>query len=144
MPSIGEPMLSGSYFNVALAGVGIVLAGGFTTVSGLGMDADYDVYSEGGSSYPRYFYKGARPRQLVLEQGVVTTVDSMSMLMTMVNQGMSVPLGGLITLQDSFGTPMRSWTIVGAHLLRFEGPQFNANQVSMAVNRVEFLYNGCV
>ena len=44
---------------------------------------------------------------------------------------MSVPLGGLITLQDSFGTPMRSWTIVGAHLLRFEGPQFNANQVSM-------------
>ena len=35
--------ISGSYFEVALVGVGAVLAGGFTSVSGLGMEADYEV-----------------------------------------------------------------------------------------------------
>ena len=46
-------------------------------------------------------------QQLVLEQGVVTTVDSVSVLMAMVNQGMSVPLAGTIILKDSFGVPQR-------------------------------------
>ena len=34
---------------------------------------------------------------------MVTTVDSVSLLMAMVNQGMSIPLAGTITLRDSFG-----------------------------------------
>ena len=108
--------ISGSYFEVALVGVGAVLAGGFTSVSGLGMEADYEVYAEGGSSYPRFFFKNVKPQHLVLEQGVITTVDSVSMLMAMVNLGMSIPLAGTIILKDSFGTPQRTWTIVGAYL----------------------------
>ena len=95
--------LSGSYFDVLLVGVGAILAGGFLSVSGLDMEVDYEVYNEGGSFYPRYFYKCAKPQVLVLEQGVVTSVDSASLLMAFVNQGMSIPLAGTIILKDSFG-----------------------------------------
>lgn len=136
--------LSGSYFDVLLIGTGAVLAGGFASVSGLDMEADYEIYTEGGSNYPRYFFKNVKPQHLALEQGVVTTVDSVSLLMGMVNQGMSIPLAGTIILRDSFGTPQREWTIVGAHLQKYVGPQLNSNQASVAVSRIELIHNGCI
>ena len=136
--------ISGAYFHVALAGPGAVLAGGFTSVSGLDMEVDYEVYTEGGSNYPRFFFKNTKPQTLVLEQGVVTSVDSVSLLMAMVNQGMSIPLAGAIILRDSFGSAQREWTIVGAHLQKYVGPQLNSNEASMAVSRIELIYNGCV
>ena len=136
--------LSGSYFDVLLIGPGAVLAGGFASASGMDMEADYEIYTEGGSSYPRFFFKNVKPQHLVLEQGVVTTVDSVSLLMGMVNQGMSIPLAGTIILRDSFGTPQREWTIVGAHLQKYVGPQLNSNQASVAVSRIELIHNGCI
>ena len=136
--------LSGSYFDVLLIGTGAVLAGGFASVSGLDMEADYEIYTEGGSNYPRYFFKNVKPQHLALEQGVVTTVDSVSLLMGMVNQGMSIPLAGTIILRDSFGTPQREWTIVGANLQKYVGPQLNSNQASVAVSRIELIHNGCI
>lgn len=135
--------ISGAYFDVLLVGVGALLAGGFTSVSGLGMEADYEVYTEGGSNYPRFFFKNSKPQRLILEQGVVTTVDSVSLLMAMVNQGMSIPLAGTIVLMDSFGSPKRAWGVVGAHLVKYVGPQLNSNQASMAVSRIELIHNGC-
>ncbi len=135
--------ISGSYFDVMLIGPGAVLAGGFTSVSGLGMEADYEVYTEGGSSYPRFFFKNVKPQTLVLEQGVITTVDSVSLLMAMVNQGMSIPLAGAIILKDSFGVPQREWTVIGAHLQKYVGPSLDSNQASVAVNRIELIHNGC-
>ena len=135
--------ISGAYFDVLLIGTGVVLAGGFSSVSGLDMEVDYEVYTEGGSSYPRFFFKNVKPQQLVLEQGVVTTVDSVSVLMAMVNQGMSVPLAGTIILKDSFGVPQRQWSVVGARLQKYVGPQLNSNQASVAVSRIELIHNGC-
>ena len=135
--------LSGSYFEVMLVGTGAVLAGGFASVSGLDMEVDYEVYTEGGSSYPRFYFNNVKPQHLVLEQGVVTTVDSVSLLMAMVNQGMSIPLAGTIILRDSFGEAQRDWTVVGAHLQKYVGPQLNSNQASVAVSRIELIHNGC-
>ena len=142
--AVGGKLLSGAYFDVSLYGTGAALTGEFTSVFGLGMEADYEVYTEGGSEYPRFFFRNTKSRHLVLEQGVLTGVDGMSLLMTMVTQGMSVPMAGAVILRDSFGTPVREWTIVGAHLIRYEGPRLDSNQVNLAVNRIEFLYNGCV
>ena len=134
--------LSGSYFDVLLVGAGAVLAGGFLSVSGLDMEVDYEVYNEGGSFYPRYFYKSAKPQVLVLEQGVVTSVDSASLLMAFVNQGMSIPLAGTIILKDSFGKTQRIWSVVGAHLRKVTGPQMNSNQPGLAVTSIELMHNG--
>ena len=135
--------VSGSYFDVALVGVGAALMGRFTSVSGLNMEVEDEVYNEGGLNYPRYFFKGTKPQVLVLEQGVVTSVDSASLLMNMCNLGMSIPLAGTVILKDSFGVPQRTWTIVGAYLQKYVGPDLNSNQPALAVTRMEFTYNGC-
>jgi len=135
--------LSGAYFEVFLAGVGAVLAGRFTAVSGLGMELEYETYNEGGLNYPRFFFKEVKPQVLVLQEGVVTDVDSVSLLMGMCNQGMSIPLAGTVILKDSFGASKRVWSIVGAHLQKYVGPDLNANQAAVAVSRIELIYNGC-
>ena len=135
--------LSDSYFEVALAGPGAVLAGRFTAVSGLNMEIEYEVYNEGGLNYPRFFFKENKPQTLVLEQGVVTSIDSVSLLMGMCSSGMSVPLAGTIILKDAFGEAQRTWTIVGAHLQKYIGPDLNSNQPALAVSRIELIYNGC-
>ena len=135
--------LSGSYFEVELYGNDVELAGRFISVSGLAMEVEYEVYSEGGSNYPRYFFKESKPQVLVLEQGVITEGDGLSELMARCVQGQSVALSGRITLRDTFGTAQRSWTITGAHLQKYLGPELNSNQPALAVSRLELLYNGC-
>ena len=135
--------LSGAYFEVFLAGVGAVLAGRFTAVSGLGMELEYETYNEGGLNYPRFFFKEVKPQVLTLQEGVVTDVDSVSLLMGMCNQGMSIPLAGTVILKDSFGESKRVWSIVGAHLQKYMGPELDANQAAVAVSRIELVYNGC-
>ena len=135
--------LSGSFFEVALIGPGAAIMGRFTAVSGLNMEIDYDVYNEGGLNYPRFFFKANKPQVLVLEQGVVTTMDSVSLLMAMSSSGMSIPLAGTVILMDSFGKPQRTWTIVGAYLQKYVGPDLNSNQPALAVSRIELIYNGC-
>ena len=140
---LSSDYLSGSYFEVALAGPGAVIAGRFTAVSGLNMEVEYEVYNEGGLNYPRFFFKENRPQTLVLEQGVVTSVDSVSILMAMCASGMAIPLAGTVILMDSFGVPQRTWTIVGAYLQKYVGPELNSNQPALAVSRIELIYNGC-
>ena len=135
--------VSGAYFEVALIGPGAAITGRFTAVSGLNMEIEYEVYNEGGLKSPRFFFKENKPQTLVLEQGVVTTVDSVSLLMAMCASGMAVPLAGTVILMDSFGAPQRTWTIVGAYLQKYIGPDLNSNQPAVAVSRIELIYNGC-
>ena len=135
--------LSGAYFEVALAGACGAIIGRFTSVSGLNMEVEYEVYNEGGANYPRFFFKETKPQTLVLEQGVVTSVDGASLLMNMCNLGMSVPLAGTVILKDSFGVPQRTWSIVGAYLQKYIGPNLDSNQPALAATRIELIYNGC-
>ena len=135
--------ISGAFFDVYLLGTGGILQGGFATVSGLDMEMDYEIYTEGGSNYPRYYFKNVKPQHLILERGGITNVDSVAILMGMVNQGMSIPLAGSIILRDSFGTPQREWMIVGAHLQKYVGPRLDSNSTAVAVSRIELLHNGC-
>lgn len=135
--------MSGSYFEVYLAGPGAVLVGKFTSVSGLNMEVDYEIYNEGGLNYPRYFMKEVKPQILSLSQGVITDVDSASILMALTNQGMSVPLAGTVILKDMTGIPQRTWTIVGAYLQKYIGPELDSNNPALAVTRIELIYNGC-
>ena len=139
----GMAYLSGAYFEVMLIGTGAVLEGKFTSVSGLDMEVEYEIFNEGGLNYPRFFFKQNKPQVLVLEQGTVTSVDSVSLLMNMCNLGVSIPLAGTVILKDSFGTPQRTWSIVGAYLQKYVGPSLDSNQAALAVSRIELIYNGC-
>ena len=138
-----EDFASGAFFDVLLGGNPLGMSGRFTSVSGLGMQFEYDTVMEGGSMYPRYFFKNAVPQTLVLEQGTVTTVDTFSLWVDLVNSGVDVPLAGTITLCSHEGRPMRTWVIAGAHIVRYVGPSLDSNQAQLAVNRIELLYGGC-
>lgn len=143
-----SPFISGAYFEVKLSGEddgggAIELNGRFTAVSGLDMEVEYEVYNEGGSNYPRFFFKENKPQTLVLEQGVVTDSDAVSQLMEKCIQGQMIMMNGTVELKDSFNQPARTWNIVGAFLQRYAGPELNSNQAALAVSRIEFIYNGC-
>ena len=135
--------VTGSYFDVMLGGSPLGMSGQFTSVSGLGMQFDYETYTEGGSNYPRFFFKSVVPQTLVLEQGTVTTIDTFSAWVDMSNIGMAVPLAGTVTLKDNTGKPKRVWEIVGAYITKYEGPALNGNRSEVAVSRIEITYNGC-
>ena len=120
------------------------LSGNFTNISGLGIEFDYDVYVEGGSNYPRYFFKNVVPQTLTLAQGTVTTTDAFSAWIGMVNQGMSIPLTGVVMLKDQTGQIKRTWTVLGAFPIKYVGPNLNSLSSELAVSRIELQHNGCM
>ncbi len=138
------PFLSGAYFDVELSSGEKSLVGRFTSVSGLGMEVEYETVYEGGLQHPRLFFKGLKPQVLVLEQGVVTDEeDVVADLMQRSAEGASVPLSGTITLRDNLGNPQRSWQFAGAVLQKYAGPELNSNTPALAISRMELLYYGC-
>ena len=141
-----EPFVTGSYFDVTIVGIptGPVLGttGRFTRVSGLGAEFEYEYYNEGGSNYHRAFFKEVKRQTLVLEQGTVTNFDAISLAMNLINIGTEVTFTIIVVLYDYTGTAMREWTIMGAHLTKYEGPALDSNQSELAVSRMEFVYSG--
>lgn len=144
--------LSGCYFEVSLnatAGditnqLGGGLSGRFMSVSGLNMEMEYETYREGGSNYTNFFLKSPKPQVLVLEQGVLADGAKIAIIMKACVSGILVPLGGTVTLKDTFGESQRSWMIQDAYLQKYIGPELNSNQPAVAVHRIELLYNGCL
>ena len=143
--------LSGAYFDVSLSGaVGLIasllgagLSGRFLSVSGLNMEVEYEAFREGGSNYTRFFMKETKPQILVLEQGVLTDASKIAAIIEASIKGTTFGLSGTVTLKDSFGASQRTWVIQDAYLQKYVGPELNSNQATVAVHRIELLYNGC-
>jgi phage tail-like protein len=132
------------FFDVLFVGMGVGMSGEFTSVSGLGMEFEYETYNEGGRNYPVRFFKNTVPQTLVLEQGTVTTVDPFVAWLLAVNEGVTLMLNGTVTLKDHTGAPKRVWTIIGALPVKYVGPNLDSMRSELAVTRLEFMYNGCV
>jgi phage tail-like protein len=133
-----------AFFDVQFGSAITGLSGQFISVSGLGVEFDYDVYVEGGSNYPRYFFKNVVPQVLTLEQGTVTTTDAFAEWLAKVNSGVALTLDGVITLKDHAGQSMRSWAVAGAFPLKYIGPSLNSMASELAVSRIELRHNGCL
>lgn len=136
--------LPSSYFDVLLGGVSMGLTGQFISVSGLGIEFEFENYVEGGSHFPRRFYKNVVPQTLVLEQGTLSDADSFYKWVDMVNRGIAAPQSGLITLKDHTGVSKRSWYVLNAEIVKYIGPDLNSNRSELAVTRIELVHNGCV
>lgn len=132
-----------TFFEVHFAGQGFGMSGEFTSVSGLSIEFEYESYNEGGSNYPRQFFKNVVPQTLVLEQGTVTTVDDFVAWITLINQGAAMTLNGTVMLKDHTGEVKRMWFVQGAFVTKYIGPTLNSLQSELAVTRIELLHNGC-
>ena len=133
-----------SYFEVLFGSQIAGLSGQFTQISGLGMEFEYETYTEGGSNYPRYFLKNIVPQILRLQQGTVTTVDAFSIWLAGINSGMSLPLSGVIMLKDHTGELKRIWEVLGAYPVKYLGPTLNSLTSELAVSVIELKHNGCL
>lgn len=133
-----------TYFEVAFGVPSVGMSGYFTSVTGLGMEFEYETYNEGGVPYPRSFFKNVVPQTLVLEQGTVTTVDGFATWVGMMNAGRRMPLNGLVFLKDHTGATKRTWLIENAMVVKYIGPSLNSMQPELAVSRIEISHNGCI
>ena len=142
---IKSAIISNAFFEVHfMVSAAVGLEGRFAKVSGLGINFEYEQYYEGGSMYPRFMFKQAKPQTLVLEQGIVTHMgDLFAWWAQSLNYGTFVPAAqGIILLKDALGNTHREWTITGAYLTKYEGPTLDANNPALAVSRIELIYGG--
>jgi phage tail-like protein len=138
--------VSGAYFEAIfpVVGAGAGMTGKFLSVSGLGMEFEYETYSEGGRNYPRRFFKGVVPQTLVLEQGTVTTFDAFNLWVNLINLGQTMTIDGIILLKDHTGKTRREWTVIGGMVSKYIGPSLNSLRSQLAVTRIELIHNGCI
>jgi len=136
--------VTNSYFKVSIGDNIIGMSGEFTMVSGLSVQYEYETYNEGGSNFPRRFFKNVVPQNLVLTQGTVTDVDRFSAWFAEINAGIMRRFSGIIELRDHTATVVRTWVITEAIPVRYDGPSLDSMQTQLAVSRIEFSHNGCV
>lgn len=136
--------VSTAYFEVIFDKGAVGMSGQFTSVSGLSMEYEYETYLEGGSNYPRQFFKNVVPQTLVLEQGTVVTTDALAKWMAAINQGLMTTLNGTVTLKDHTGEAKRSWVIQDAFPVKYIGPSLDSMRSELAVTRIELKHNGCI
>ena len=76
--------------------------------------------------------------------GYFTSVDGFAAWVHMLNQGMHMPVSGIISLKDHTGSLRRTWMVVDAMVVKYVGPNLNAMQPELAVSRIELQHNGCI
>lgn len=134
--------VSNSYFDVSLGDDVTGLNGQFISVSGLGIELEYETFTEGGGPARRFFV-GTTAQTLVMEQGTVTGSDAFSDLIGKIKDGIPKEISGTVTLRDHTGKTQREWKIDGAMIVKYIGPSLNSNQAELAVSRIEMVYGGC-
>ena len=131
-----------TFFEVSFGDDVSGLNGEFISVSGLGMEFEFESYCEGGGS-PRQFFTGTVGQRLILAQGTVTSNDAFASWMGKINKGIPTPVSGTVKLKDHTGVVQREWKIEKATLVKYIGPSLNSSQPELAVTQIEMLYGGC-
>ena len=133
-----DPYMS---YNFAVE-IGGVVMGGFSEVSGLSSEIELESYQEGGlNGFVHKFPKHTTYPNLVLTRGLVN-IDLFYIWYQATSQGLIQQLNGTILLLNSQQIPMMWWTFKNAYPVKWEGPQFNASNDDIAVERIELVHQG--
>ena len=133
-----DPYMS---YNFAVE-IGGVVVGGFSEVSGLSSKIELESYEEGGlNGYVHNFPKHTTYPNLVLSRGLVN-IDLFYIWYEATSQGLIQQLNGTILLLDSQQVPVMGWEFRKAYPVRWEGPQFNAGNEEIAVEKIELVHQG--
>ncbi|NES69324.1 MAG: phage tail protein [Okeania sp. SIO2D1] len=133
-----DPYMS---YNFAVE-IGGVIVAGFSEVSGLSSEIELESYEEGGlNGYVHKFPKHTTYPNLVLSRGLVN-IDLFYIWYQATSQGLIQQLNGTILLLNSQQLPVMWWTFKRAYPVKWEGPQFNASNDEIAVERIELVHQG--
>lgn len=130
--------LIGNYhFAVELDGV---IEGGFSEVSGLESETEYDEYHEGGlNTYVHRFPKLTKSPPLVLKRGICES-NKLWDWYYHASIGKVYRCTGAIILLNPAGYEVRRWNFKGAYPVKWVGPQFDATANEIAVELVEIVH----
>lgn len=120
---------------------GLVIAG-FTEVSGLQGETEYEEYHEGGvNSFTYRFPKKTSFPPLVLKRGMTDNIDLWYWYDNVVN-GYVRRKNGSVILIDQSGHSVCRWNFFDAYPVKWIGPDLNASQSAVAVETLELVHNG--
>ena len=139
-PGVRRDPYLGCHFLVEIEGL---VVGGFTKVSGLEYEVQYETVREGGvndrvhrlPSHVEY------PQRLVLEHGI-TDKDTLWDWHHDIAAGVIKRRNGSVFLLDNQGQPVLRWDFKGAYPVKWSGPALQADSDSVAVETIELVHNG--
>ena len=122
-----------------------LLVGGFSEVTGLECEVEYEEIEEGGvNDYTHKLPTRTKYSQnLVLKHGL-TDIDTLWAWHHEITQGEITRRNGSIYLLDRQQRPAMWWNFKGAYPVKWEGPELRADAGEVAVETVELVHQGIV
>lgn len=119
-----------------------ILTGGFSECSGLQVETETFDYREGGlNDYVRRFAGPTKYPSLILKHGL-TQMDGLWNWHQDVTQGKISRKNGTIYLLDKMRVPVIYWNFSDAFPVKYTGPDFRADNASVAFESVELTHRG--
>ena len=129
----------GLRFRIEVEGV---VVGGFSEVSGLEIEVDTEEYAEGGTNdFVHVLPKGTKYGRVVLQRGI-TQSDTLWKWQSDVRNGKIERHTVHIVLLDEEGEDAWDWRCLDAYPTKWAGPDFNATDSKIAVERLELAHKG--
>ena len=128
-----------------LVELGGLIVGGFSEVTGLSSEVQLESYQEGGvNGYAHEFLGAVKYPHLVLSRGI-TDLDILWDWYSLTTQGRPLLLNGTIMLLDNQRLPVMWWNFTDAYPVKWEGPQFNANNTDqVGIETIELVHRGLI
>jgi phage tail-like protein len=123
--------------------IGGLLTGGFSNVSGLESNIQFEEYQEGGvNGYVHKFPTQVTYPNLVLTHGI-TDLNVLWHWFNAVAAGVILRLNGTVMMLDSDRLPIMWWNFKNAYPVRWVGPQLDAsNSHTVVVEQLELVHQG--
>lgn len=120
-----------------------LLVGGFSEVSGLQVESETQDYREGGQNGYLHRLPGPMryPQNLTLKRGL-TDIDTLWAWQQDVGQGTIKRRNGTIYMLSRLGIPTMWWDFLEAYPVKWVGPDFRADQNTLAFESVELAHRG--
>ena len=132
----------GQWFKVTLDGDPLKEESHFREATGLDVYIDCVEIQEGGKNDGAHKRPGpTRYSHIVLKRGVTKSKAFFNWIASAVNRDVK-RMGGKIALVKSDGSSMIEWTFEKGWPCRYEGPRFDAENSSMAVECIEIAHEG--
>ncbi|HVE82805.1 MAG TPA: phage tail protein [Myxococcales bacterium] len=119
-----------------------ILVGGFSEVSGLGVETETFDYREGGlNEFVHRFSSGTKYQPLVLKHGI-TLIDGLWGWHQEIVSGTVTRRNGTIYLLNQQHIPVMWWDFTNAFPTRWTGPDLRAGSAQVAIESLELSHQG--
>ena len=138
MPVKEELFNPAIWFRLEIQGQSV---GYFTEASGLTAEVETMTYNEGGrNEFVHKLPSRMKHPNLVLKRGMTKVKDQQTWFDESYNGPKQTTV--TVTMLDEHAEPVQAWTFANAFPVKWTGPQFNAQQNTLATEAIEIVHEG--